>query len=294
MPLIREVTSCSTSIVQGLDQQLITEINAISPNSLVSIADLNVQASGSAVWLLLQPAAKTALAQAINQRGTTMLVNSAYRTIAQQLILYQHFRASGRCGIVLAARPGRSNHQSGLALDIEDHNGWQSFLSQNNWRWLGASDPVHFDYIGGNVRDIRGLAILAFQRLWNRNHPGDRLAEDSIYGSETEKRLGMTPVDGFVNGDRIEFNNPQIDTHNFPRLLLLKRPILEGEDVKKVQQALVAKGFTLAIDGFFGPNTQKAVKEFQAREGLSPDGIVGSATLTELGLISRGISPALK
>ena len=28
------------------------------------------------------------------------------------------------CGILLAARPGRSNHESGLAIDINDAKSW--------------------------------------------------------------------------------------------------------------------------------------------------------------------------
>jgi hypothetical protein len=48
------------------------------------------------------------------------------RTIAQQLILFQQAQAN-RCGITIAAEPGKSNHQSGLALDIEDHAGLATF-----------------------------------------------------------------------------------------------------------------------------------------------------------------------
>lgn len=69
MVLIKDVTDCSTSAVRGLDQQLIDEINAIVPNALVGIEDLNAAASGSSVWLLVQPTAKEALQRAINVPG---------------------------------------------------------------------------------------------------------------------------------------------------------------------------------------------------------------------------------
>ena len=29
---------------------------------------------------------------------------------------------------------------------------------------------------------LRGADVLAFQRLWNRNHPGDAIDEDGLYG----------------------------------------------------------------------------------------------------------------
>ena len=282
MQIVRNITTCSTIGVRGLDQQLIAQMNTIAPDSLVSIADLNIQATGSAVWLFLQPAARSALEEAIDDRGTTLRVNSGYRTIAQQLVLYQHFRAGGRCGIPLAARPGRSNHQSGLALDIQDDAGWRSFLQQNGWRWLGPRDRFHFDFIGRNTRDIRGIAVQAFQKLWNQNNPNDLIDEDGIYGPTTANRLGRSPVEGFPKGERVAIDMKQQDTNNFPRLLFLRRPPVEGDDVRKVQEALIKKGFSLKVDGFFGPNTEKAVKDFQAQEGLAADGIVGIGTLAEL------------
>ena len=57
-----------------------------------------------------------------------------------------------------------------------------------------------------------------------------------------------------------------------------------GPDVTKLQQALNSKGFTLTVDGEFGPNTETAVKQFQQASNLEVDGIVGPATWRALGL----------
>lgn len=271
MVLVKDITTCETSAVRGLDQQLIDEINAIVPNALVSIEDLNVAATGSSVWLLMQPPAKEALGQALNERGTKLEVNSAYRTIAAQLLLYQHAQA-GRCGISIAARPGRSNHQSGLALDVEDAAGWEPFLERHGWERLLPSDPVHFDFVQGG-QDIRSTAILAFQRLWNRNNPNDRIAEDGAYGPQTEARLGNSPAEGFGTVP----DSP-------PRLLRLTQPFMQGEDVRQVQEALVRMGFALAADGIYGPITEGAVRQFQTDKGLTVDGLVGPQTRAALGL----------
>jgi putative chitinase len=43
-----------------------------------------------------------------------------------------------------------------------------------------------------------------------------------------------------------------------------------GEDVKALQEKLGLKA-----DGSFGPGTEKAVKEWQSKNGLTPDGVVG-------------------
>ena len=55
-----------------------------------------------------------------------------------------------------------------------------------------------------------------------------------------------------------------------------------GPDVKELQDLLLSHGFNIKIDGQFGPATQKAVKEFQSREGLVSDGIVQELTLKRL------------
>ena len=53
----------------------------------------------------------------------------------------------------------------------------------------------------------------------------------------------------------------------------------KGDNVRLLQKKL-----GLTVDGTFGPNTEKAVKEFQAKNNLTADGIVGNATWKILGI----------
>lgn len=55
-----------------------------------------------------------------------------------------------------------------------------------------------------------------------------------------------------------------------------------GEGVKWVQSMLKQNGYTIDIDGQFGPKTKNAVIHFQKYNNLSQDGIVGPATRTAL------------
>jgi hypothetical protein len=65
----------------------------------------------------------------------------------------------------------------------------------------------------------------------------------------------------------------------------LTTPMMKGEQVTKIQQALQTAGFSPgAIDGEFGPHTSSAVVAFQLGNGLTPDGEVGAATAQALGV----------
>lgn len=61
-----------------------------------------------------------------------------------------------------------------------------------------------------------------------------------------------------------------------------------GSVVSQIQTKLKNWGYyKYDVDGIFGSRTEKAVKSFQSRNGLTVDGIVGSATLAALGIQSN-------
>ncbi|MBX7193678.1 MAG: M15 family metallopeptidase [Sandaracinaceae bacterium] len=193
-------TRCSTASVRGLALQLVGELNAMRPGRMERIDGIDNVDLNSAVIPYLQAPAAQALRRAAARRGSsTMTINSALRTLPQQYLLYSWY-ASGRCGIGLAARPGRSNHETGTAIDIDGYSSWRSALQSESYRWFGSSDSVHFDFVGSGTESLSSLSVLAFQRLWNRNHPTDRLSEDGSYGPQTEARLRMAPAAGFAIG----------------------------------------------------------------------------------------------
>lgn len=58
-----------------------------------------------------------------------------------------------------------------------------------------------------------------------------------------------------------------------------------GDDVVRVQQRLSQWGYyTGLLDGFYGYETFQSVRDFQRRNGLNPDGVVGRITWQALGL----------
>ncbi|MGH4012941.1 MAG: peptidoglycan-binding protein [Pseudonocardiaceae bacterium] len=79
-------------------------------------------------------------------------------------------------------------------------------------------------------------------------------------------------------------------------------PLMAGggrrEAVAKLQQGLVDDGFAMPIsfksggpDGIFGKETKSTVKAFQAKHGLTEDGIVGRQTLGKLDELAGGEGP---
>lgn len=55
-----------------------------------------------------------------------------------------------------------------------------------------------------------------------------------------------------------------------------------GETVKKIQEMLKALNYKITVDGIFGLKTYTAVRDFQSKNGLVADGIVGPKTLAAL------------
>ncbi len=112
-------------------------------------------------------------------------------------------------------------------------------------------------------------------RLW-----GFGSTPDGIFGPATRQaveqfqRAAGLVVDGVVG--------PRTQTLISTRPMALTQPPLRGEDVEGLQRALNRAGVMVAIDGVFGPGTDWAVKQFQARNLLVADGVVGPRTLARL------------
>lgn len=191
--------TCSTGSVRGLSLQIIEQGNCISPGAFVELPALDNVAYGENVFPFLEQPARDAFVAAAQSTDLQMTVNSMLRSVAQQYLLYRWYQ-TGRCDIGLAAVPGNSNHETGLAFDTSQYSAWRSTLEAHGFSWFGSADDVHFDYEGAGAVDYRGTDVKAFQILWNRNHPDDPIDEDGDWGPQTEARMAMAPADGFALG----------------------------------------------------------------------------------------------
>ncbi len=105
---------------------------------------------------------------------------------------------------------------------------------------------------------------------------------DNIYGNETKKAL--------VKGLQTELNkqferNLVVDgifgTNTYNACINVRRGA-EGNITWLIQSMLICHSFNINADGIFGPATERAVRDFQSRNGLSVDGIVGKNTFNKL------------
>jgi hypothetical protein len=177
---------------KGLTNQIINELNSMGYSFRTMDGNL-VHCPG--FTCTLQSSAASALENACRAKNDYITLNSAFRSSAEQYLLYQWYK-KGMCSISLAAAPGSSNHEGGRAIDTSYYSYWTGPLSNYGWvHSYPSSDPVHFDYSGAS--DIASKNLLAFQRLWNRHNPSSKISEDGIYGSQTENALYHAPCNGW-------------------------------------------------------------------------------------------------
>jgi hypothetical protein len=203
------IASCSTVSVDGLSRQIIEQTRCLRPNAVVTLPTRPNVVLASNVFPYLEQEARSHLLRALEMHSSVkMTINSALRTVAQQYLV-SRWGAARRCGVQLAALPGESNHEIGAALDIAEPAQWKSALEAQDFHWLGASDRVHFEYKGATAPLQGATDVLAFQTLWNRNHPSDPIAADGLYSPATEQRLKKAPPDGFPIGPTCGKGRPE-------------------------------------------------------------------------------------
>jgi Putative peptidoglycan binding domain len=121
------------------------------------------------------------------------------------------------------------------------------------------------------------------RKLWVCNRSARPCRGSGAEGAPSGGGLGG--LGGILGGSKPSGNGSCSLT--FPAGRKSVRPGDKGADVTKIQQALIAKGasFAKGADGNFGSGTERAVREFQRKQNISPaDGFVGRNTCSQLGL----------
>ena len=162
---------------------------------------------------------------------------------------------------------------------------------------------------GGNTyTSVSGSTPLV--KLYHKGEPVERIQKavgvkvDSYYGPSTAAAVAQFQKAHSLAADKIvgpdtwkAINGSKASKPSAPKAP--KFPLRKGEwygpessdsrnhsgyypkdrqGIKRFQQKLKDRGWTIGVDGIFGPATSKVVKQFQAEKGLRADGGVGIST----------------
>jgi len=128
-------------------------------------------------------------------------------------------------------------------------------------------------------RGDRNAAVRVMQYLLEDR--GMAVTIDGIFGSNTETAVKGFQADSGLQQDGI------VGELTWSRLIRTLQEGSSGAAVKAVQVILSRIVLPLDVDGIFGPNTESAVKGFQADNSLQQDGIVGPQTWRALAHAAR-------
>jgi hypothetical protein len=167
------------------------------------------------------------------------------------------------CVRYIKDRTKLSNHSWGCAIDIK----------------IGSVlDGIQGEAAGNDGKTLAGLAAIA--PLFNQEGwfwgVGFKSFEDGMHFEIAEETIRAWHGDGTL-GTKVSERAVQ------PKSLSIGD---RGADVRRLQEALAAKGHDVLADGEFGPITHAVLIAYQAKKGLVADGVADLETLRSLRLES--------
>ncbi len=162
---------------------VINKRRPIDPPSFVPADLVGVSGVGAAGERLRRPAAAAlaTMARAAREDGAAFLVSTAYRSQSQQADLHATYVRTRGAAVAeqISARPGYSEHQLGLAVDVYDPAGCnvdECFARTVSGRWL-ADNASRFGFV---IRYPAGAeSVTGYQyEPWHLRFVGTELAND--------------------------------------------------------------------------------------------------------------------
>jgi len=145
--------------------------------------------------------------------------------------------------------------------------------------------PVHFDDsehtwvngASGGSFDVETVALHELGHILGLAHSAVPGAVMAATVSSNFTLIALT-ADDVAGIQSLYTAAPAPAAPPFPGRLLRFPPVMRGEDVLTWQKRMQERGFTLAVDGLYGPESKRVCREFQRQQGIGVDGIVGPIT----------------
>lgn len=147
-----------------------------------------------------------------------------------------------------------------------------------HWQWLGYSSAQDFEnkVRSGFVGQLTAMTLfLDRSGIIPHLKRGDWSAVARIYNG---KDYAKNKYDVKMRDHYVALTGVKEE----PKSAGMLRSGSKGAGVRELQKLLVRAGFSIDVDGDFGPSTERAVRLYQKNNGLEIDGVAGPATMKAL------------
>ncbi|MDY4062448.1 MAG: peptidoglycan-binding protein [Candidatus Limiplasma sp.] len=204
------------------------------------------------------------------QRANGLTADGLAGTKTQTLLYAQvNNGISGGTSSSGSSSSGTSSGTSGFTRTLrKGYTGADVIAVQQKLKELG--------FYSGSVDGVYGTGSIAAVKKFQQQNG---LTADGLVGSRTYTALMSASTGSSSNSgsDNSSSSSDSTSGQDYAEGTLSYGS--SGTEVKKMQQALKALGYNVSADGSYGALTQMAVTQFQKRNGLTADGVAGSATL---------------
>lgn len=204
------------------------------------------------------------------QRANGLTADGLAGTKTQTLLYAQvNNGISGGTSSSGSSSSGTSSGTSGFTRTLrKGYTGADVIAVQQKLKELG--------FYSGSVDGVYGTGSIAAVKKFQQQNG---LTADGLVGSRTYAALMSASTGSSSNSgsDNSSSSSDSTSGQDYAEGTLSYGS--SGTEVKKMQQALKALGYNVSADGSYGALTQMAITQFQKHNGLTADGVAGSATL---------------